>query len=100
MKPVGYLVNHPDGLYGERGLYYDYILSGNGVWIEAEGPFLGARVPVAYADIRGLAPLEPQAVLRYGKIPGSLFDLADGHTSTRVRLEIICRHPHLDGYVC
>lgn len=75
-KYVGYLVKQKDGLYGERGLFYDYVLAENGVFIEAEGPLLAARVPVAYADIRGLAPLEPKAVLRNGRIPKYLFELA------------------------
>jgi len=70
------LVKQPDGLYGERGLYYDYILAENGVFVEAEGSLLVARVQVVHAEIRGLAPLEAKAVLRYGLIPQHLFDLA------------------------
>ena len=46
MKMVGYLVNHPDGLVGERGAYYNYILASNGLFIEAESPLIDARVPV------------------------------------------------------
>lgn len=76
MKQVGYLTNYPDGLVGERGLYYDYLLASNGIWIEAEGKLLAARVPVAECEIRGLAPLEVQVVLRYGKIPSYFFNLA------------------------
>lgn len=76
MKMVGYLVKHPDGLYGERGLGYDYILASNGVFVEAEGPLLAARVRVAEAEIRGLAPVEPRVVLRHGLIPGRLWELA------------------------
>lgn len=75
-RPVGYLIKRKDGLYGERGLYYDYILAENGVWIEAEGNLLAARVPVVHGQIRGLAPVEPVVVLRYGLIPQHLFDLA------------------------
>jgi len=29
-KPVGYLINNKDGLSGEKGLYYDYILASTG----------------------------------------------------------------------
>ncbi|MBA7712301.1 hypothetical protein ES703_121274 [subsurface metagenome] len=76
MKMVGYLTKHPDGLHGQRGMFYDYVLAENGVFIEAEGPLLAARVPVAPGQIRGLAPLEPQVVLRYGFIPQRFFDLA------------------------
>lgn len=76
MNPVGYLVKHKDGLRGERGQYYDYVLAGNGIFIEAEGNLLAARVPVRLAEIRGLAPLEPKVVLRHGLIPQRFFDLA------------------------
>lgn len=76
MKMVGYLTKHPDGLEGERGVYYDYILASNGLFIEAEGKLMAARVPVAECEVRGLAPLEPEFVLRYGRIPQRFFDLA------------------------
>ena len=75
-KPAGYLIKRQDGLYGERGMFYDYILAENGVFIEAEGPLLAARVPVVEANIRGLAPVEPKFVLRHGPIPQRHFDLA------------------------
>ena len=75
-RPVGYLKKHKDGLEGERGLFYDYVLASNGLFIEAEGKLIAARVPVAECEVRGLAPLEPQVVLRYGRIPRHFFDLA------------------------
>jgi len=75
-KPVGYLMNNPTGLSGERGLYYDYIFASNGVFIEAESPLIAARIPVADCDIRGLAPIEPKISLTYGSIPQRFFDLA------------------------
>lgn len=74
-KPVGYLVKHPGGLEGERGLYYDYVLASNGLFIEAEGKLMAARVPVTLCEVRGLAPLEPKVALRYGRIPQRFFDL-------------------------
>jgi len=76
MKPVGYLTKYPNGLDGERGIYYDYVLASNGLFIEAEGKLVAARVPVAACEVRGLAPLEPKVVLRYGLIPRHFFDLA------------------------
>jgi len=75
-RPVGYLVKKKDGLVGVRGTFYDYVIAENGVFIEAEGPLLAARVPVVHGQIRGLAPVEPVVVLRYGLIPQHLFDLA------------------------
>lgn len=78
MKQVGYLINAEEGLQGERGLYYDYIMASNGIFIEAEGEFLAARIPISVAEIRGLAPLSPKMVLRHGRIPQRFFDLAMG----------------------
>ena len=75
-KPVGYLINHPDGPSGERGLFYNYILASNGIFIEAENPILAARVPVADCEVRGLAPMETKVTLTYGSIPQRFFDLA------------------------
>ncbi len=76
MKMVGYLVNHPDGLVGERGAYYNYILASNGLFIEAESPLIAARVPVTECEVRGLAPMKTRVSLTYGSIPQHFFDLA------------------------
>ncbi len=75
-KPVGYLMNYPTGLSGERGLYYNYTFASNGIFIEAESPLVTARIPVAECDIRGLAPIETRISLTYGSIPQRFFDLA------------------------
>ncbi len=76
MKPVGYLLNRQEGLEGERGVYYDYIVASNGLFIEAENKLLEVRVPVANCEIRGLAPLKTKFVLTFGSIPQRFFDLA------------------------
>jgi PRTRC genetic system protein A len=73
---VGYLLNHPDGLAGERGLYFNYILAANGLFIEAENAIIAARVPVTECEVRGLAPMETKITLTYGSIPQCFFDLA------------------------
>lgn len=74
--PVGYLVNHPDGLSGERGLYYNYILGANGIFIEAESPLITARIQAADCEVRGLAPIKTKIILTYGSIPQRFFDLS------------------------
>ena len=76
MKMVGYLVNYPDGISGEKGIYYNYILAANGLFIEASNPALAARVPVAECEVRGLAPMKTKVALTYGSIPQHFFDLA------------------------
>jgi len=75
MYPTGYLINRKEGLFGTRGDYYDYVLAGNGLFVEAEGRLMAARVKVAPAEVRGLAPMDERLVLRYGNIPGVLFNL-------------------------
>jgi len=76
MKMVGYLVNYPDGISGEKGIYYNYILAANGLFIEASNPAIAARVPVAECEVRGLAPMKAKIALTYGSIPQHFFDLA------------------------
>ena len=76
MNPVGYLVNKDGVLAGERGLFYDYILAHNGLYVHARNAHLDATVQIAGAEVRGLAPLEPKITLRHGRIPWRLYDLA------------------------
>lgn len=76
MNTVGYLCNRPEGLVGERGIYYNYVLSSNGLFIEAENKLIAARIPIADCEIRGLAPLETKFILTYGSIPQRFFDLS------------------------
>ncbi len=83
MKPtVGYLLNKSGGLEGMPGLFYDYILASNGLLVRAEKlastgvPVLRATVPVAEAQVRGLAALEPRLDLPQGKVPGGLWHAA------------------------
>lgn len=75
-RPVGYLVKHQEGLQGERGAFYDYVVAGNGVFVETEGSLMAARVPVAEGKVRGLQDTEAKIVLRHGLIAAHLFDLA------------------------
>ena len=76
MKKVGYLFNTEAGPVGERGIFYDYILAGNGVFIRAENHLIKATVAVTEATIRGLQPLQGSVELRHGRIPKHIYDLA------------------------
>ena len=98
IRPVGYLIKTKEGLEGVRGTFYDYTLAENGVFIEAEGPLLAARVPVVHGQIRGLGPLEPKVVLRYGLIPQYMFDLALSAMLADVKLERYLAVVWNDGY--
>ena len=74
MNPVGYLRNTTKGLVGEPGVGYQFILAGNGLFVQAERPDLKATVQVSEARIPGLAPLEAGIELPYGKIPMKLWE--------------------------
>lgn len=75
MKPVGYLFNTREGLAGEPGLFYDYILAGGSLFVRARSPLLAAMVRIAHAQVRGLASLEEAVELPKGRIPRSLYNL-------------------------
>lgn len=78
MKPAGYLVNDKEGLTREPGLFYDYILAANGLFIRARGSLLVATIRIAEAPVRGLLPLEEKIELTKGKVPRCLYELALG----------------------
>ncbi len=98
MIPVGYLTKYEDRLVGDRGQIFDYVLAKNGLFIEAEGRWLAARVMVAGCEIRGLSPLKEQVVLRYGKIPKLYFDLALGELWKVSTLERFVAITYNQGY--
>ena len=76
MNKAGYLFNTDSGPVGERGIFYDYILAGNGVFIRAENSLIKATVAVSEATIRGLQPLQDSVELRHGRIPQYIYNLA------------------------
>lgn len=86
-KLVGYLTNQPEGLLGEKGIYYNYITASNGLFIEAENSLISARIPIAECSIRGLAPLKQKITLLYGSIPQRFFDLALNLFLSDIRIE-------------
>ena len=74
-SPVGYLVNHPDGLSGVQGIGYDYVLGAGGLYVQSESAQLTARVLVAPCEVRGLAPVTGKVELAHGPIPAALFEI-------------------------
>ncbi len=76
MQIAGYLVNREEGLSGDPGLFYDYILAGNGLFVRAQRPLLTVTVCIAQAQVRGLPPLIERMELPRGRIPRRLYDLA------------------------
>ena len=73
--PVGYLVNHKDGLAGAHGIGYDYVLVSDGLYVQSESAHLTARVLVAPCEVRGLASMAEKVELAHGPIPAWLFEV-------------------------
>jgi len=74
-EPVGYLVNHREGLAGVQGIGYDYVLGSGGLYVQSESAHLTARVLVAPCEVRGLAPVTGRVELAHGPIPARLFEV-------------------------
>ncbi len=74
-RPVGYLINHNEGLTGAHGIGYDYVLGAGGLYVQSESAHLTARVPVAPCEVRGLAPVAGKVELANGPIPARLFEI-------------------------
>jgi len=89
-KPVNYLINSLTGLDGESGVFYNYILAGNGLYLRAKNAHLAATVCIAPQEIRGLASLKEEIQLLHGKIPLYFLNLA---------LSILCLKPDIEQYM-
>jgi len=90
VKPVGYLVNTVAGLQGEPGVFYDYILAADGLFLQAKNAHLAATVCLAPQLVRGLAPLEENIQLLHGKVPMYFLNLA---------LSVLCIKPDIEQYL-
>ena len=87
VKPVGYQVNTESGPQGESGVFYDYIMAGNGLFLRAKNAHLAVTVCIAPQEVRGLAPLEESIQLLHGKIPMFFLELALSVLCTRLAIE-------------
>jgi len=82
VRPVGYLLNKREGLEGDPGLFFNYIVAENGLFIRtsrknlAQNTLLEATICISPVEIRGLSPLKESIELVHGKIPRRLYDLA------------------------
>ena len=70
---VEYLIAR-DGPPPRRGLAYDYVLAGDGLYLAARNRHLDIRVPVAAVPVRGLPPIYPSVTLRTGRLPAEIWE--------------------------
>jgi len=89
-KPAGYLTNSLTGLQGEAGIFYDYILAADGLYLRAKNDRLTVTVNIAYQTVRGLAAMQEDIRFVHGKIPLRLLTLA---------ISLLCVHPDTEKYL-
>jgi PRTRC genetic system protein A len=70
---VEYLVAR-DGVPFPKGLAFDYLLAGDGVYLAASNDALDVRVPIAGCDVRGLPLVYPACNLKHGRLPQWIWD--------------------------
>ena len=70
---VEYLVAR-HGVPFRKGLAFDYLLAGDGLYLVAANEDLEVRVPIAQCQVRGLPPVYPSCTLKHGRIPGWIWD--------------------------
>ena len=91
--PVGYLVNHPAGLAGSQGIGFDYVLGSGGLYVQSESAHLTARVLVAPAQVRGLAPVSEKLELGPRPHTGPRLRAGPGLDAGRAGHRAVLRHP-------
>lgn len=88
---AGYQVYQGHRLLGQLGIAYNYIMAGNGLFIESKGRYVSARIPISgNIDIHGLPALNPHITMHHGRIPGRFFDLA---------LSVMLARPEVEVYI-
>ena len=98
MNEVGYRYFTDKGLVGEAGLYFDYIVGSNGLFIRAENRFINATVCVGAARVRGLQPMRTMVVLKQGKIPWPIYHSAISYMMNDALHEQYLAVSWCDGY--
>lgn len=75
MKIVDHLVAR-EGIPARSGLGYDYVLAGDGVYVQTENTLLRLRIPVAPCGVRGLPVVGSACELEHGRIPQPVWEEA------------------------
>lgn len=91
IRPAGYLIETPNSRCGTApGVFYNYIMAGNGLFIQANNEHFEASVCIAPADVRGLVTHHEYLKMKHGKIPLRFLNLA---------LSILCMKPDIEQYL-
>lgn len=81
------MINSPNGLIGQNGLFYDYVMSRQGIYVQSENDRMTARVLYLPGPVRGLSDTSEKLVLNQGKIPAGIVNLGITWMMTNPRQE-------------
>lgn len=101
MALVDYLVAR-EAVPPRRGLAYDYVLAGDGLYVVAQNRYLDVRVPVVNTAVRGLPAVYPSFGLKTGKLPQELWRhmvaVARAWAEGEQEVMLIVTYEELGGY--
>jgi PRTRC genetic system protein A len=101
MALVEYLIAR-NGVPSRRGLAYDYVLAGDGLYLVSQNRYLDVRVSLAAVSVRGLPPIYPSFQLKTGRLPHELRDriltVAQAWAVRGHEVMLIVTHAEVGGY--
>lgn len=68
---------------------YQYIMAGNGVFLQAENSLRRVVVPIVYQEIKGLPALQRQIVLKHPRLNGRTLPMMIAHARQRLDVEVV-----------
>lgn len=101
MPLVEYLIAR-DGVPSQHGVAYDYVLGGDGLYLQTQNRFLEVRVPVASTSVRGLPPIYPSFELKTGRLSHVLWQhivtVAQAWAAHEHEVMLVVAHEDATGY--
>ncbi len=84
-NPVAYGIAGRGNTSGFGSGLYDYILAGNGLFLEAKRPELKTRMPISACEVRGLPQLAPYCYLQTDKVSREVMEAILFHAQEAAR---------------
>jgi len=68
---------------------YQYILAGNGLFLQADNPLRRVVVPIVYQEVKGLPTLQRQVVLKHPRLNGRALPTIIAHARQHLDIEVV-----------
>lgn len=87
---IEYNLSRANADYQARGQLYDYVMAGNGVFVQAERDYIKARVQIAVCDVRGLPTLGQQFAFGFVPVPSNLVERIEASAREWAKEQLEC----------